>query len=76
MQNGVLKMFVKLSLFFNKTGAYWARTPVLWNISRRLLLPDILLKSFSEKEEKEDSHENTLKKVLFYNDRDPRPKTY
>ena len=58
-------MFVKLGLLFNKTEGYWARTPVLWNISRRLLLPDILLKSFSEKEEKEDSHENTLKKALF-----------
>ena len=58
-------MFVKLGLLFNKTEGYWVRTPVLWTISRRLLLPDILLKSFSEKEEKEDSHENTLKKVLF-----------
>ena len=55
MQNGVLKFFVNFSLqhlcrslLFNKTVGYLARTPVLWNITGRLLLPDILLKNYSE----------------------------
>ena len=36
------------SLLFNKAPGYQATTPFVWNISERLLLADILLKSYLE----------------------------
>ena len=58
----------------NKTVGYWTRTPVLWNISGRLLLPDILLKSYSEMFWKIPK-KIPLKKSCFHNDGGSRPET-
>ena len=50
--------------FYNKLQVFLARTPFLWNISERLLLADIPMKSYSEIFLK-ISLERTRKEVLF-----------
>ena len=62
------------SLFFNKAVGYWAKTPFLWNISWRLLLADILLKSYLERFWKIPK-KTPFKKSCFNNVADSIPET-
>ena len=60
--------------FFKKAAGYWARIPFLWNISGRLLLVDILRKSYLESFWK-IPRKTALKRSCFNNFVDSRPKT-
>ena len=62
------------SLFFNKAGGYYAKTPFLWNMSWRLLLSKILLKSYLKSFWKIPK-KTPLKKSSFNEVVDSRPKT-
>ena len=62
------------SLFFNKAAGCYARAPFSWNIYKRLLLADSLLKSYLESFWK-ISQKTPLKKSCFNNIADCRPET-